>query len=878
MARVLGAAPADLDVDLPLRDLGLDSLLAVELRRSLAREFRVEIPLASLLDASGLPAVVEALESGRGGHGAGSADRAAWSGDDVVAPQLTADGDARYEPFPLTDLQQAYLIGRQPGIELGGISTCFFAEVDLVGVDLDRLVSSFRRLVDRHDMLRAVFTADGYQRVRPDPPDYQIRRVDLRDCPREQLQEQLDVIHREVCDQSFDIENGPLFDVQVTLIDARTVRLHAGFDAMIVDGWSASLLFREWADLYRRPDVERPPLEIRYRDYVLAVAARSESVEVERAWDYWRPRIASLPPAPDLPLRRNPATITRPVFVHRSARLGGAEWGRFVSHARAHGVTPSVALCTAYAQILAAWSTSNRFTLNLLAFNRSPLHSQVKELIGNFSNTTLLAVDSDPAASFAARARALQAQLLTDLEHGEVGGVQVLRERNRLRGSGVRPAMPVVFTSTVGLTGSDPEHRAAGIMSYLTELGEQGRPVASSVRTPQVWLDHQAVMEGDELTVNWDVVDDLFPAGMPDAMFDAYVAVLHRLAAGERAWEQPAGNPLSARDVQVRDEANATSAPLPAGLLHDGFLARAVQTPDAVAVIAADRSLSYGEVDALFNQIDRRLRDLGARPGTLVAIVLDKGWQQVVSAVGVLKSGAAYVPIDAQVPTRRLHQLLDGAGISLVLTRHVVEESTRWPEGTRRIIVDGGSLASLATTPLPAAGAVPHDLAYVIFTSGSTGEPKGVMIEHAGALNTVVDVNDRFAVTAADRVLALSALNFDLSVWDIFGTLAAGGALVLPAPDALREPARWAELVAEHRVTVWNSVPALMEMFTEHAIAARAHLESLRLVMMSGDWIPVSLPDRIRRIAPDADLWSLGGATEASIWSNVYPIGAVDLG
>ena len=172
-----------------------------------------------------------------------------------------------------------------------------------------------------------------------------------------------------------------------------------------------------------------------------------------------------------------------------------------------------------------------------------------------------------------------------------------------------------------------------------------------------------------------------------------------------------------------------------------------------------------------------------------------------------------------------------------------------WPETVQRLCLD-------ALPPPPADEAVleplqaPSDLAYVIFTSGSTGVPKGVMIDHRGAVNTILDLNDRFGVGPEDRVLALSSLTFDLSVYDIFGTLAAGGTVVLPEPGGLRDSSHWLTLLHREAITVWNSVPALMRMLVEY-LAGRpgVAIDSLRLVMLSGDWIPVSLPDQIRAIA-----------------------------
>jgi amino acid adenylation domain-containing protein len=167
-------------------------------------------------------------------------------------------------------------------------------------------------------------------------------------------------------------------------------------------------------------------------------------------------------------------------------------------------------------------------------------------------------------------------------------------------------------------------------------------------------------------------------------------------------------------------------------------------------------------------------------------------------------------------------------------------------------------------------------MAYVIYTSGSTGQPKGVMIDHRGAVNTVACINQRFSITTADRIFAVSSLSFDLSVYDVFGTLAAGAAIVLPAPSEAPSPALWLQRMRQHGVSVWNSAPALMEMLQGY-VAGRAEglPATLRLVMLSGDWIPVSLPGQIRRQLANVQVMSLGGATEASIWSIFYPIGEV---
>ena len=236
-------------------------------------------------------------------------------------------------------------------------------------------------------------------------------------------------------------------------------------------------------------------------------------------------------------------------------------------------------------------------------------------------------------------------------------------------------------------------------------------------------------------------------------------------------------------------------------------------------------------------------------------------------------SGAPYLPIDPSFPPARINRLLDN-GRQLVLT-HRGSSKDRVARRSRTLSVDPESADDAPQRRDPVQQ--PDDLAYVIYTSGSTGQPKGVAIEHRAALNTIVDINGRFEIGAGDRVFALSSLSFDLSVNDIFGPLSVGGAIVMPRGESVRDPSKWIPMLSAAGVTVWNSAPALMEMLIEY-IADRPGMlpDTLRVVMLSGDWIPLPLAERIRELVPNARVYSLGGATEASIWSIYHPIGEID--
>jgi amino acid adenylation domain-containing protein len=312
--------------------------------------------------------------------------------------------------------------------------------------------------------------------------------------------------------------------------------------------------------------------------------------------------------------------------------------------------------------------------------------------------------------------------------------------------------------------------------------------------------------------------------------------------------------------------------------LEELFNATVLAHPDAVAVISGDEQLSYAELQVRARRLARHLHALGVKPGELVGLCTRRSADMIVGAVGILMAGGAYVPLDPEYPADRLGYMLDDAGAKVLVSQRTLGD--RFSERSLQIVYVDELSADLGDESIEPAARErfdPDQLAYVIYTSGSTGRPKGVMITHRAAVNTIVDINSRFQIGLGDRVLALSSLCFDLSVYDIFGLLAIGGTMVIPDPERHFEPAHWGELIDRHKITVWNSVPAFMEMFTTHA--ANRHdgaCDSLRRVMLSGDWIAVSLPDRIRAIAPNASVISLGGATEVSIWSIFYPIDVVD--
>ncbi|MCK9893445.1 amino acid adenylation domain-containing protein [Frankia sp. AgB32] len=779
---------------------------------------------------------------------------------------LVARPGERHDPFPLTDVQQAYWVGRTPGVELGGNSTHCYLEFDAADLDVPRLGESLDSLVRHHDMLRAVIAPDGRQRVLPEVPPYEIRVTDLSGLDPAAQEAGIEQIRAELAHQVLPADRWPLFEVRVTRLTGRRWRLHLSLDMLVMDGFSFGIFQRDWFRFYSQPDSPPEPLDITFRDFVLVEQRQQGERRFEADRRYWLDRLDHLPPAPELPLAVQPGQLSSPRFARRHGRVSRDQWSVIKKAARSQGLTPSAVLVAAYADVLRHWSKRPEFTLNLTLFNRSPLHPQIGGVIGDFTSLVLLETRPEPEESFAERAKRLHHQLMDDLGHSTYSGVRVLRERARRLGGRPGAGMPVVFTSMIGF---DSE-------SSFTETAQVFGDVVYGVsQTPQVWLDYQVLEDRGELLVNWDFVEELLPAGMLDEMFDAHLTCLERLGESRTAWDERELVTLPPAQAVERRQANDTRSAIPPRTLCGLVEEQAGRTPDAIAVISADGEHTYRELVDDACRLAHVLQSIDATPNTLIGVIAEKGYEQVVATLGVSRSGAAYLPIEPRWPAARRAQILQQGQVKVVVTTPRLRDESGWPDGIRLVTLADAEVRSAPSSP-PPHGPAPDDLAYVIFTSGSTGRPKGVMIDHQAAANTIQDLNDRFRVSSEDRVLALSALSFDLSVYDIFGLLAAGGAVVMPEPGRSQEPRHWTDLVDRHRVTIWNSVPALVQAWIEaHEPTAPPPPHGPRLVMMSGDWIPVALPDRIRAIYPAARLMSLGGATEASIWSVHYPIGAV---
>ncbi|WP_343575069.1 amino acid adenylation domain-containing protein [Mycobacterium sp.] len=847
IAHAVGATPTEVSVDTPVNRLGVNSVRAVEITDALAARRGIDVPLREFLGGLSMRELAHRLAGGSG------------PGDDVDTDARDGDPDDG-GTFELTDLQQAYVAGRNELFELGGVGAHVYAEVDSAGLDLGRLEAAWRVLIDQHDALRTTVSARGFQYIDASSPTWSLPITDLRGHPQDLAESILRAAREDLSHQVFPLDRWPMFELRVHRLDGDRQRIHLSADLLTFDAASLLELVDQWRRLYQDPTAEIHA-DHGYRQRIEKVSATKQSHRYHRALFYWRERAPLLPNAPRLP-----RSVTRELAAPRYTRFSGGlrerDWTSFCARATQFGLTPSVALLAAYCEVLATWSEEPRFTVNVTMQHEA--NAATHRAIGPSADFMLTGVDWSARSSFLARAEDLRQQVLTDLDHRELGGVGILREFARANGYVATAAKaPVVFT---------PVLRDLGVFDWL------GAPAAGASQTPQVALDNQSFLRGGALAFQWDVVEQLFAPGVIVDMFAAYQRLLEKLATDEAAWTNTAALQLvPVEQLRMRAQINDTATPILAMRLEELFTQQCRRDPDRVALVHGGTAWTYAELNAKAAALASWLQSENVQPDELIAIVAEKGCEQTVAVLATLMAGAAYVPLPADLPAARLSSLIADARVRIVLTQARLFDRTTWPDQIRVVAIDALDLARMPQTVSPPKRRL-DDRCVVLYTSGSTGPPKGVQLQHHGLVNAITHTIKTFGIGADDRSLAVTDLHHDMSVFDIFGVLAVGGALVTVPHQLRRDPAAWLELVADQRVSIWNSVPASVQMLLDRAEATDTVVPpSLRLILLGGDWIPVDLPGRIRARGSEAEIVSVGGPTETSLWNIAHRVDVTHL-
>ncbi|MED7818926.1 MULTISPECIES: non-ribosomal peptide synthetase [unclassified Francisella] len=768
--------------------------------------------------------------------------------------------DKNTRPFALTDVQSAYLLGRVDGLTLGNISTHIYMELSFDEIDVRRLEFAINKLINRHQQLRTVINInESTQSILFDVPVFHLDKGSTL------------TIREEMSHQVFNISKYPLFDFKYSLAESGKYILHCGFDAIITDVYSLSILFNDLNSFYNGSKL--PELGVSFDNHIDFCSKFKNTKYYNDAKEYWAKKIPDLPKYPQLPLLNHPNNIKKINFINLNREISKDIFLNLTNKAAELNISATSVLLFCYSFILSRFSGQNDCLINLTLFNREYFHKDIDKVVGDFTTLELFRFSLDNETKLKNILLEVHNSLWEDLDYRSYSGIEVIRDIRKHRGLSPNELIaPYVFTSALG-------HK----MFPDNFLDDKFEGINyESAQTSQCIIDNIARETKQGISIDWYYVEQLFDPEVISYMHKSYCDLIECLA--EADWNDSLPKiELPKLDKSVIEQANRYIQPEVESTLVRLFTDSLKASPSFIAVVDCDGEYNYKTISEYTNAISLYLYDHGlCESGRLIGVLSEKGYQQVVSTLGIMQSGSAYLPLHVDWPRGRCDEVLSEGNVETVLLSNTefngcikgsdIEVKYNWL--IIEDIINYKSNTKLENLSKPSL----DDIAYVIFTSGSTGKPKGVTISHRGAVNTILAVNEKFNIYSRSKIFALSELSFDLSVYDIFGLLAAGGTIVFPDQKKTKDPSHWYELIDKHNITIWNTVPQLMSLLVDYVRDSNKQLPSLKVTLMSGDWIPLNLPKQIKEVCPNITVMSLGGATEGSIWSIWYEIKNIDQG
>ncbi|WP_333770196.1 amino acid adenylation domain-containing protein, partial [Streptomyces sp. IBSBF 2435] len=726
--------------------------------------------------------------------------------------------------------QQEYVV--QQAVELSG------------PVDGPLLRRAARRLMERHAPLRACFRQlDGGRPVQiiADGLDLPWRELDLSAQDPATRSALADAVAADERSRGFDLARPPLMRCALVRLGDGRSRLLLTFHHIVADGWSLPILHRELMACYADTPAALPAVTP-YRAHLRRLAAADH----EAARDAWRTALAGVDeptrlagPAPAGPAAVEPAQIRVELSERVTARLA--------ARAREHGVTLGTVVQGAWGLLLGRLANRQDVVFGTTVSGRDAAVDGVESMVGLFINTLPTRLRWAPADTLAHLLERLQAEQGALLDHQHLGLAEVQRVAG-LAGAGE------LFDTLVVVENYPAE---PGLTDPTGTVRITGHSFQDAVHYPLALI----AKPGHRLDLRFKHHQRLLDADAVRAVADRLTRVLYAVADDPR--RTVASLDLLTPQETAASRLEGAAHPVAPTTLAAAFEQQAARTPDATAVVAGARTLTYAELDAAAGVLARRLRARGAGPDLFVAVAVPRSAELMVALLGVLKSGAAYLPVDLDYPADRVVHMLADSGVTTVVT--TAAHAARLPaaEG-REILVLDGPAEEEGTVPGTAAG--PDDAAYLIYTSGSTGRPKGVVVTHRAVANRLAWMQGEYGLAPDDRVLQKTPASFDVSVWEFFWPLCEGAAVVLATPDGHRDPAYLAALVREQAVTTLHFVPSMLEAFlrAEEVTRDTGWAATLRRAYSSGEALPAAAAARWQALT-GVPLHNLYGPTEAAV-------------
>jgi amino acid adenylation domain-containing protein len=727
-------------------------------------------------------------------------------------------------------------------------------------------------IVRRHEIWRSAFPmSDGkvVQRIEP-TLHVPLPFIDLSHLPTEERAAEAVRIAAEDVRRPFDLNKAPLFRVCLVRCNHDYHRVYLTLHHLVFDGVSIyRVLVRELAALYNAYSDGQPSplpeLAVQYANYALWQQNHLAGGRHADQMKYWRETLSEHPPSFELPTDR-----PRPIAP---TWQGGMETctipARLVEPlkeiGKSEGVTPYMIFLAAFQVLLYRYSGQDEIIMGGTTNTRT--RPEFEPLIGYFLNTVVFRTQVGPDLSFREFLGRVKTTVLGALAHSDIPFDAIVRELAPKRGPSRHPLFQVLFSMRPpfvdfpdGWDVTDMEvHSGTSNFDLFVEFSEHPEGLAGRVVYNR----------------------DLFDRATIQRLLGHFQVLLEELATNpDQSVSQV--NLLSEQERhKLLVDWNDTSKNYPSLSIHELFEAQVERSPDHPALVFGGRRLTYAELNARSNKLAHYLCENGAASGSLVGIYMERSFEMVVALVAVLKSGAAYVPYDPELPPSRLKMMLEDSRPVTVLTQQKLIGDLADYAGKTLALDTSGELIDRQPSSNPRILVEPRDAIYAIYTSGSTGVPKAAINTHEAVTNRILWMQDQYPIQASDRVLQKTPYSFDVSVWEFFWPIITGATLVIAEPGGHKDPAYLANLISAEGITTIHFVPSMLREFLE--TPNLANCGSLKRVFASGEVLPPDLRQKFYRLL-EAELHNLYGPTEAAVdvtyWdcANPMPCATVPIG
>jgi amino acid adenylation domain-containing protein len=760
------------------------------------------------------------------------------------------------EPFPLSLGQEALWFLHESAPENPAYNLAFCARVRAT-VDVKRLEMALLKVIERHPMLRCAFIGSGpqlRQRVLP-VPECCLQILDASPWSENELQARV----QQSFDRPFDLVTGPVF--RATLFsrhDADHVLLIA-VHHIVFDGYSFGYLLNELGALYEGKNVAHLPLPGSYAEFVNWQRAMLDSEEGNKAWDYWRGRLHSVSPV-DLP-SDYPRPATRKVLgATRHFELDASLSARLREFARAENATPFMVLATAFHVLLHRYTGAAQVPMGVPLAGRS--RREFQNTIGYFINPVVVSAPVEAGTTFRQHLITMRDVTVAAQLYGDFPFIELVKRLQPARDTSRTPFFEVTLnlikTTQFGVTPGQMLHDQNGAPLQLGSLRLEAFPLRQQEGLFD--LDVNFLDTGGIIPATIKFNTQLFASGTIARLAEHLLTLLSAAIAApdQKISELPLLTDTERHQMLV--EWNATTEAYPEMTLHELVEKQVDRFPDAIAVVSGNASITYSELDSRANKIAHRLQEMDIGPESVVAVCLDRSIDMVAAFLGVLKSGAAYLPVDVSYPADRIAYILQDAFVSAIIA---APHMASLPAGQVPVLLLDDEKLADQTAERPQTSTTPDNAAYVIYTSGSTGKPKGVVLEHRGIVNHLLWMRSRWPLQVGVALLQCASPSFDASVFEVWNALATGARLVIANTRGYADPGYLVRCIIDHQVTHALIVPSMLEVLAQHPDFACC--TSLRCLFAGGEALKHSLVQLLRSSRRDIEIVNLYGPTEATI-------------